>query len=147
MKIFKLILVGAVGFSGYIGYQNFGIDLYDMTAIVAPAEEKTATRKSKVNRSRPDAMEEAKERVSKPKTEQVVPEEVDYVDIGIKILETIGPLLIPVVARRKRNTLDDRLGKLAEDIGMSKAMVRGRLGLGDRRKAQTGTKRKRRAND
>lgn len=107
MKIFKIVLVGAIALSGYLGYSNFiEMDLGD------------------------------------------------YVDIAIKIGQTLSPFIAPALASRKRTnkqgeikTLDDDIGDVAMHLGVSPAFVKGKLGLGDRRKKQTTTKRKRRSSD
>jgi len=152
MKIFKLVLTGAILVSGYIGYQNFGVDNIDMLKSVVSSEEKVAERKPKVSRSAPQAIKDMEERMA-PKEEPKEEEPIDYIDIIIKLGETIAPLGAPYLASRKRKTktgevktLDDDIGDIAVHLGVSKAFVRGRLGLGDRRKKQVGTK-KRRASD
>ena len=159
MKIFKIVLVGALGFSGYIGYQNFGVDLSDLTSVIAPVqEERVATKKSKpkVSRSRPEAMENARERTRpSPAEKPEEKDETDYIDLIIKLGETISPLLIPYLASKRKKkepdghirTLDDDIGDVATRMGVPKSFIRGKLGLGDRRKAQARTKRKRRSTD
>lgn len=111
MKIYKIVLVGAIALSGYLGYDNFiNIDLTEIAD--------------------------------------------DYVDLVIKIGKTLSPLLAPYLATRKRKdkkgvvkTLDEDLRDVAEHLGVSRAFVRGRLGIGDMRKKQNGTAHKRRSTD
>jgi len=111
MKIYKIVLVGAIALSGYLGYDNFiKIDLTKITD--------------------------------------------DYVDLITKVGKTLSPFLMPYLASRKRKdkkgvvkTLDEDLRDVAEHLGVSKAFVRGRLGIGDMRKKQNGTTNKRRSTD
>ena len=139
MKLYKIILVGAIALSAYLGYSNFvKVDLSMITEILAPT-----------------SMEDAEDRVMerlRPSEPEEKPD--DYVDLAMKIGETLAPLLAPFLAARKRKsksgeikTLDDDIGDIAVHLGVSKAFVRGRLGLGDRRKKQNGTTVKRRVTD
>lgn len=102
----------------------------------------------------PTSMEEAEEMVRDRARPPEPEEKDDYVDLVVKIGETLAPLLAPFLAARKRKdkkggikTLDDDIGDIAVHLGVSKAFVRGRLGLGDRRKKQNGTTNKRRTTD
>ena len=123
MKIFRLITIGAVALSGYIGYENFG----DIKSVIS---------EDKVERSIEGSHKSVKNKMSKE-------EERDYVDIAIKIGETILPLLAPVFLRKRRKTLDDEISDVADQLGLPKSVVRGKLGLGDKRKRQTGTVKRR----
>lgn len=129
MKIFRIVLVGAMFLSTYIGYENFAkVEFSDLSAILdQPISE------SKVSKS---ARQAAKKKIQSR-------EEKDYVDIGIKILETIGPLLAPVLIRKRRKTLDEEIGDVAIRMGVSRKTIKSRLGLGDQRKKQTGTRKRR----
>lgn len=78
----------------------------------------------------------------------------DYVDLILKIVQTLAPLGAPYLASRTRKdkkgeikTLDEDLRDVAEHLGVSKAFIRGKLGLGDMRKKQSRTVHKRRIND
>ncbi len=135
MKIFKLILMGALGFSGYIGYQNFSTDL---TIVDSSAQEKVAERK--ITKPR---ISESK---SQPQKQEPLKREIDFGDMGLKVLKTVAPLIVPIIAARRRKTLDEEIGDVAVAMGVSKRVIRGKLGLGDRRKKQVG-KRKRRVSD
>ncbi len=143
MKIYKIVLVGAIALSTYLGYSNFiKIDLAEITEIFTPASmEKTE--------------EMVRERARAPEAARALEKEPDdYVDLVIKIGETLAPLLMPYLASRKRKdkkgvvkTLDEDLRDVAEHLGVSKAFVRGRLGIGDMRKKQNGTTNRRRIDD
>ena len=130
--------MGAIALSTYLGYNNFvAVDLSVVTEIFAPT-------------SMEEAEEMVRDRARPPEPE----EKDDYVDLVVKIGETLAPLLAPFLAARKRKdkkgeikTLDDDIGDIAVHLGVSKAFVRGRLGLGDRRKKQNGTTNKRRTTD
>lgn len=142
MKIFKILLVSALGLSGYLGYNNYqDFNLKKMTVMLRPMES--------VSPSIEDAGAAAKSRARSPEKK----EEVDYSDIIIRIGESLLPLIAPILALRKKKqpdgtvrTIDDSIGNIAENMGVSRAFIRGRLGLGDRRKANVG-KRKRRSTD
>ena len=139
MKIYKLILTLAILLSGYLGYNNFlSVDVESSFQQIMSMEE---------------AAEAAKERL-RPSEEPEKEEETDYGDLILKIIETASPLLVPYLASRRKKdkqgeprTLDDDIGRVAENMGVSKAFVRGKLGLGDRRKKQTNTAHRRRAVD
>jgi len=137
MKIFRLVMVLALSLSGYLGYSNFvEVDMSAVTEILAPT-------------SMEEAEDMARERLNSSEEKSD-----DYVDLAMKIGEVLLPLLAPVIAARKRKnkkgevvTVDDSIGALAENLGVSRAFVRGKLGLGDRRKKQNGTTKKRRVTD
>jgi hypothetical protein len=139
MKIYKIVLVGAIALSGYLGYSNFiKVDLSEITEILAPTSMEDAEETTK-KRVRPSPSEEKQKSTS---------------DIIIEIVQTLAPLLAPVFASRKRTdkkgqvkTLDEDVRDIAEHLGVSRAFVRGKLGLGDQRKKQTGTTHKRRVSD
>jgi hypothetical protein len=98
-----------------------------------------------------DAEETTKKRVRPSPSEE---KQKSTSDIIIEIVQTLAPLLAPVFASRKRTdkkgqvkTLDEDVRDIAEHLGVSRAFVRGKLGLGDQRKKQTGTTHKRRVSD
>lgn len=130
MKIYRIVLAGAIALSGYIGYSNFGKIQTEVREIVS--EERVAS-------SSRSALPERKESQSEP--------EDDMSDIALKIVEVISPLIAPILVRRRRKTLDEEIGDVAIAMGVSRKTIKGRLGLGDRRKKQTTTKRKRRTTD
>jgi len=142
MKIFKLLLVSALGLSGYLGYNNYqDFNLNKVTAVLKPMEA--------VSPSIEGAGEVARSRARPPEPEQ----EEDYTDLIIMIGKSLLPLLAPALAAKRKKqpdgtirTLDDTIGELGLSMGVSRAFIRGRLGLGDRRKANVG-KRKRRITD
>ena len=144
MKIFKLILVSAVGLSGYLGYTTYeDFSFKKVKAVLRPMES--------VSPSIEGAGDAAKARARPAPLEE---EDGDYSDLIVAIGKALLPLLAPVLAAKRKKqpdgtvlTLDDSVGKLAENMGVSRAFIRGRLGLGDRRKKQSTTKRKRRATD
>jgi len=92
------------------------------------------------------AGEAARERI-RPTVEE---EPFDTEEIIRLIIESVLPLLAPIlVSRRKKQpdgtvrTIDDSVGNLAEQMGVSRSFIRGKLGLGDRRKTDTGKKKRR----
>jgi NTP pyrophosphatase (non-canonical NTP hydrolase) len=121
MKIFRFVTAVAIMLSGYIGYENF-VEV-------------------NFNNLLDQSISESK--VSKSEAAKKSSEEKDYVDIGIKILETVGPLLAPVLIRKRRKTLDEELGDVAIAMGISRKTIKSKLGLGDQRKQQTGTRKRR----
>jgi hypothetical protein len=138
MKIFKILLVSALGLSGYLGYNN-----YQDLALKYVME--------KVSPSIPEASEAAKERA---RSSPVKEKKVDYIEIIIVIGESLFPLLVPVLAARRKKqpngtirTLDDTIGDLALSMGMSRKLIRQKLGLGDQRAKQSVTSHQRRRSD
>jgi hypothetical protein len=134
MKIFKIVLTGALILSGYLGYSNFiNIDVKEIHEVLAPM-------------SMEEAADAARDRVRGEK------EESD--DMVWKIIETVAPLLAPILAGYKRKnkereirTLDEDIADIAIHLGCSKAVIKGKLGLGDRRKKQNTTNHRRRTSD
>ena len=141
MKIYKIVLVGAILLSTYLGYSNFiKIDLSEITEIFSPT-------------SMEEAADAAKERL-RPSGLEIKEEVDDPLDIAKKIGETLAPLIMPYLASRKRKdkkgevkTLDEDIRDVAEHLGVSRSFIRGRLGIGDMRKKQNGTTQKRRSTD
>jgi hypothetical protein len=125
MKIYKLIITLCLMASGYVGWQNFGIVEPYIDPVIEMIEHDSV--KSKVY--------EMKE------------PERDWVDIGMKVGEMVLPLIPAYIARRRRKTLDDEIADVAEKMGVSPKTVRGKLGLGDRRKKQSTTNNTRRKKD
>jgi hypothetical protein len=123
--------MGALALSGYLGYSNFiSVDVSNLHEVLAPMSVEESA----------DG-EESQEKKSN--------------DFIWKIIETLSPLITPIIAGYKRKdkkneirTLDDDIGDIAVHLGVSKALIRGRLGLGDRRKNTTNkTMNKRRSVD
>jgi len=145
MKIFKIVLVLSLSASGYLGYTNY------QTLEMKAMEVKNKLSMESVQPTIEGAGEAARERV-RPSPAQ--PEEDNTMELIKMILQTLSPLIAPILAGKRKKqadgsvrTIDDSVGNLAENMGVSRAFIRGRLGLGDRRKKQTRTKRKRRATD
>jgi len=145
MKIFKLVLVVSLSVSGYLGYTNY--QTLEMKAM-------EVKKKLSIERAQPsiEGAEEAVRERARPTPEKE--SDIDYEDLIMMIIKSSIPLLAPILAAKRKKqpdgtvrTLDDSVGNIAENMGVSRAFVRGRLGLGDRRKKQTGTKKKRRATD
>lgn len=149
MKVFKIVLTAAIGFSGYIGYNNFIVNEPKIIDIKESIEAPS--------RSIEGAGKSARQKLSKPQEEDSDGEKEEPFDTDfiIKIIETVSPLLAPVLASKKRKddkgntrTLDDELSDVAVKLGVSKAFVKGKLGLGDRRKSNINrTMNKRRKSD
>jgi hypothetical protein len=159
MKIFKLVLTLSLMASGYLGYTNYQTIEEKALAVKEMAMEREPLSIRRAPTTADEAEARARERIQPPESSDNDSEENgvgDGAEDWIKlILESVLPLVAPIiVAKYKKKdeqgnvrTLDDDIGKLAEDLGVSRQFVRGKLGLGDKRKSQIRTSHKRRLND
>ena len=111
--------------SGYIGFQNFTV----VESYLDPVLEMMVD-------------DEAKTKIAK-----MAEPESDWMDTVKDIGEMLAPLIPIYLSRRKRKTLDDEVADVAEKMGVSPKTIRGKLGLGDRRRAKKKTTNTRRKKD
>jgi len=159
MKIFKLVLTLSIMVSGYLGYTNYQTIEEKALAVKKMAMEREPLSTRRAPTSADEARARARESIEPSESSDNDSEENgvgDGAEDWIKlILESVLPLVAPIiVAKYKKKqedgtvkTLDDSIGELAENMGVSRAFIRGKLGLGDKRKSQIRTSHKRRLND
>lgn len=149
-KVFKIVLTISIGFSSWIGYNNFiahDPKVLNIREVISPNE--AIEESEEVSRSIPEARRAAKKRVQPKQSEK--PVEEDPMDMAMKIGEVLLPLIAPIIAGLKRKdkkgeikTLESDIADLAVHLGCSKAVIKGKLGLGDRRVKKTPVKKDRR---